>query len=608
MNTISPQNDFPEWSSIFHLSSQSAVKKAFADNILYIHDIAGSSYYKISWSLEKLIENGISTKNEISVRPASDFATLLQHIETVINHIQQECSGIQEIQSFDTFVAPYIKNSNLTDTEIFHLLYNFISAINMQTQAANASCCIHFGFDWTCPPHLRNKKAILGDSEQQYTYRECQDEMDILNKQFLAVLERGDCAGRGFAYTIPEYALDNNYNWNGKNTSVLWKVTEKYGLPVFKKRDSGHTPHVSVIKSVAVLNLPLLAYQSPSESIFFEKLDSLFSVTKEAFSGRNCITRYAKQFLDSKCQNGDAVIPCGLHECCLNLINESIATPEGKALAEKILKHIQDSTPFAIENNYINPVHFLFAQKDSELYEGIKHSGNAFAYYTCGTSLPADTEFDLFTAVKHHESFAYMYDSDSPLNLYTGNQIKDWQTCKSIAKRIIAHHDIPSFTFSPTYSICLEHGHFQGNHAVCPVCSAQTEQYARIAHCFQPLDSFTEAQKEEVLKQIPLATENQPSLFHDFMYELFTSKNCKKCPPVQQYISTKQMQGTEISVDTKKGLDIAAERGVFMTPTVILYVAQNKEVARLHTIDEIDAFLSYQGISTGASSSSALLS
>lgn len=605
---LSPQNDFPEWTSLLQLNSESEEKKALSDNSIYVHDVTGNTCYSISWSLNKLIENGISVKNKISVHSAADFESALQQIATTISCIQNECSGIQTIQSFDTLLAPYIKNSNLTDKEIFQLLQNFLYTINIHSQSLCPQSCIHIGFDWTCPAHLKSKKAIIGTSIQDYTYRECQAEMDMLNKGFLAVMEQGDRSGRAFLYTIPEYAVDENFNWNNKNTVSLLKVTEKYGLSLFRnKKTLVNTPSL-LIKSAVALNLPVLAYRASSETAFFENLETLLTTIRKILSNRKFRADFSEQFLDFDYYSNDLLIPFGLNETCMNLINESIVSPAGKVLSEKILKYIKDNTSFLIARNYMHPLNFLFANKDLELYEGIKHSGTSCAYYSSGTNFPADAEFELFTAIKHHEQFAKYYSETSPLCLYTGNQINDWQTYKSIIKRITTQHNIPYFTFSPLYSICPEHGYFSGSHVTCPICNMQTEQYTRTAESFQLLDNFSEIQKEEILRKNPLSTETQPSLFQDFTYELFTSKNCKKCPSVQQYISKKNIQGTEICVDTKKGLNIAAERGVFMTPTVIFYTAENKEAARIHTVDEIDAFLSYQGISTGASSSSALLS
>jgi ribonucleoside-triphosphate reductase len=46
-----------------------------------------------------------------------------------------------------------------------------------------------------------------------------------------------------------------------------------------------------------------------------------------------------------------------------------------------------------------------------------------------------------------------------------------------------------------------------------------------------------------------------------------------------------------IDVDTKDGLSEAAKKGVFAAPTVIVYDANDAEIARGHNVEEISAIL-----------------
>ena len=49
------------------------------------------------------------------------------------------------------------------------------------------------------------------------------------------------------------------------------------------------------------------------------------------------------------------------------------------------------------------------------------------------------------------------------------------------------------------------------------------------------------------------------------------------------------LAGKMIDVDTIEGLDEAALKGVFAAPTVIVYNAEGKEVARGHNVEELTA-------------------
>ncbi len=75
-------------------------------------------------------------------------------------------------------------------------------------------------------------------------------------------------------------------------------------------------------------------------------------------------------------------------------------------------------------------------------------------------------------------------------------------------------------------------------------------------------------------------------------YEFFARRTCPNCPPVKERLSTVAVAGTYIDVDTEAGLKHAAEMGVMAAPTVILYDANGAEVARAHTVAELNEVLS----------------
>ena len=72
-------------------------------------------------------------------------------------------------------------------------------------------------------------------------------------------------------------------------------------------------------------------------------------------------------------------------------------------------------------------------------------------------------------------------------------------------------------------------------------------------------------------------------------WELFSRKTCPNCPPVQAYMAKLSMSGKTIDVDTDEGLAEAAKKGVFASPTVIVYDESGEESARCHSVEELDA-------------------
>jgi len=74
-------------------------------------------------------------------------------------------------------------------------------------------------------------------------------------------------------------------------------------------------------------------------------------------------------------------------------------------------------------------------------------------------------------------------------------------------------------------------------------------------------------------------------------YEMFTRTTCPNCPPVKQYMAGVSLAGKSIDVDTDAGLQLAAAKGVFATPTVIVYDQMGSEIGRAHTTAELDEIL-----------------
>ena len=74
----------------------------------------------------------------------------------------------------------------------------------------------------------------------------------------------------------------------------------------------------------------------------------------------------------------------------------------------------------------------------------------------------------------------------------------------------------------------------------------------------------------------------------EYSYELFAKKTCPNCPPVKDFMKDIPLEGKYIDVDTDEGLSLAASKGVFASPTVILYDAENNEVARGHNVEELE--------------------
>lgn len=64
--------------------------------------------------------------------------------------------------------------------------------------------------DWTVPADLAELNCIVGGKEMDFRYKDCQKEMDIVNKAFLEIMVEGDANGRGFQYPISIVACNSD--------------------------------------------------------------------------------------------------------------------------------------------------------------------------------------------------------------------------------------------------------------------------------------------------------------------------------------------------------------------------------------------------------------
>ena len=93
----------------------------------------------------------------------------------------------------------------------------------------------NFTHDWTVPADMKDRKAIVDGVEQDFTYGDCQAEMNLFNKAFFTLFTEGDSQGRSFQYPIPTINITKDF-WDQcpENQEILFKLTSKFGTPYFQ--------------------------------------------------------------------------------------------------------------------------------------------------------------------------------------------------------------------------------------------------------------------------------------------------------------------------------------------------------------------------------------
>lgn len=502
------------------------VAEAHKTAAFHIHDLSMFSGYCAGWSLRQLIQEGLGgVPDKITSTPATHLTTLVNQIVNFLGIMQNEWAGAQAFSSFDTYLAPFVRADKLSEKQVRQCIQSYIYGVNTPSRWGSQAPFTNITMDLVCPDDLKNKKAIVGGKEQDYTYGDCQKEMDIINKVFIELMIEGDADGRGFAYPIPTYNITKDFDWESENAKLLFTMTAQYGTPNFqnfvnsdlnpsdvrsmccrlqldkrelRRRGGGLFGADEFTGSIGVvtINLPQIGYLANSEEEFYKRLDYLMDLAKESLCTKRKVIQklydgglfpYTRRYLKTLTNHFNTIGLCGMNECCQNFLGKEydISTPKGKTFAENVLQHMRERMQdyqeetgdlFNLEATPAESTSYRLAKHDKEQFPNIITSGTTEPFYTNSSQLPVDYTADILEALDHQESLQTKYTGGTMFHVYMGEALKDWKACADLVRTISHKYRIPFFTVSPTYSICKIHGYISGQQFECPKCKAEKEK------------------------------------------------------------------------------------------------------------------------------------
>ncbi len=507
----------------------------------HIHDLSMFSGYCAGWSLRQLIEEGLGgVRDKIKSRPAKHLLTLIQQIVNFLGIMQNEWAGAQALSSFDTYLAPFVKVENLSEKEVRQAIQSFLFGVNTPSRWGSQAPFTNITLDWVVPEDLKFMPALVGGAEQDFTYEDCQKEMNLINKVFIELMLEGDADGRGFQYPIPTYNITKDFDWDTENARLLFEMTAKYGTPYFqnfinsdldprdvrsmccrlqldkrelRKRGGGLFGSDEFTGSIGVvtINLPRIGYLSRSKEEFFQRLDYLMRLASESLVIKRKVINhlmetglfpYTKRYLKHLNNHFSTIGIVGMNECLLNFMGKDILSSEGKEFSLEILDYMrnrladfQEKTGdlHNLEATPAESTSYRLAKHDKAHYPDIITSGTEEPYYTNSTQLPVDATEDIFDALDMQDDLQVKYTGGTVFHGFLGEAVDNWKSCRSLVKTIAENYSLPYFTISPTYSICPVHGYLSGEHFSCPLCEA--EQKRKIEREIEKI----EREKEELI-------------------------------------------------------------------------------------------------------------
>ncbi|MFW5714801.1 MAG: ribonucleoside triphosphate reductase [bacterium] len=521
------------------------IAEAHRSAAFHIHDLSMFSGYCAGWSLRQLIAEGLGgVPDKISSKPARHLSTLIQQIVNFLGIMQNEWAGAQAFSSFDTYLAPFVKADGLSYEEVKQNLQTFVFGVNTPSRWGSQAPFTNITLDWTVPGDLAGRPAVVGGREQNFTYADCQSQMNLINQAFIELMLEGDAEGRGFQYPIPTYNITEDFDWDSENGQLLFEMTAKYGTPYFqnfinsdldpgdvrsmccrlqldkrelRKRGGGLFGSDEFTGSVGVvtINLPRIGYLSDSKVEFFRRLTDLMDTAAQSLVIKRKVIDhlmqgglfpYTRRYLGHLNNHFSTIGIVGMNECALNFLGQDISTKEGRSFAEEILdymrRHLSDLQEdtgdlFNLEATPAESTSYRLAKHDKQQYPDIITSGDKEPFYTNSTQLPVDYTTDVFEALDHQDHLQTKYTGGTVFHAFLGEAVSDWQACRSMVQTIARNYHLPYFTISPTFSICPEHGYIAGEHFTCPRCGDEAEVYTRIVGYYRSVRNWNRGKQEE---------------------------------------------------------------------------------------------------------------
>ncbi|MFR7936732.1 MAG: ribonucleoside triphosphate reductase [Clostridium perfringens] len=520
---------------------------AYKNGDMHIHDLGGLTLYCCGYSLRNIILMGVQgIPNIPTSSPAKHFDAILNQIANLVTIYQNEIMGAVAFNSFDTLLAPYIKKDNLTYEEVKQNLQNFIFSINSNSRAGAEPAFTNITFDLFPPKDLENDPALIGDKIQEFTYKECQKEMDMLNKAFYELMNEGDYNGRPFSYPIPTYNINSNFDFDNPNNDMLFEMTGKFGYPYFanfvnsdmdqsdvrsmccrlnldlrelRKRNGGLFGSGDSTGSIGVvtINLPRLAYKHKNnEKEFFNALKEILIIAKDSLEKK-------RKWLNDNIINKD-MLPAfstyvgtlknhfstigivGLNEMCENFNGNNILTEEGMEFSIKVCNFIREElinfqeetgNLYNFEATPAESTCYRLAKKDVEDFEDIiVRGGREYPYYTNSCHMPPNEVKNLKQLFDHQDKLQVLFTGGTVVHIYCDGAISG-EKAKHIVKTVCKKYRTPYVSISPLNRYCEEHGYVKERIEECPICGKKLDLYQRITGYLRKVEFFNDGKKSE---------------------------------------------------------------------------------------------------------------
>ena len=630
------------------------IDNAHRNGDIHLHDLSMLTGYCAGWSLKQLIKEGLGgVPGKITSSPAKHLSTLCNQMVNFLGILQNEWAGAQAFSSFDTYLAPFVKADNLSYKEVKQAIQSFVYGVNTPSRWGTQAPFTNITLDWTVPNDLAELPAIVGGVEQDFLYKDCQKEMDMVNKAFIEIMIEGDANGRGFQYPIPTYSITKDFDFSEtENNKLLFEMTAKYGIPYFsnyinsdmepsdvrsmccrlrldlrelRKKSGGYFGSGESTGSIGVvtINLPRIAYLAKDKEDFYKRLEKMMDIAARSLKiKRDILTKlldnglypYTKRYLGNFNNHFSTIGLIGMNEVGLNAkwLKADLTHKKTQEFAKDVLNFMRNKLSdyqekygdlYNLEATPAESTTYRFAKMDKAKYPDIITAAKEgeTPFYTNSSHLPVGYTSDLFEALDIQDDLQTLYTSGTVFHVFLGERMDSWQACASLVKKIAENYKLPYYTISPTYSICRDHGYLNGEVKTCPYCGADTEVYSRITGYYRPVANWNDGKMEEYkhrktynLDNSNLKCSQAKEEENDNKIVLVKTSTCPNCKMAETLLDKEKVVYEKLDANLNK--EFCEKYGIKQAPTLVIF---NKDkVKKITNVSNIKKYLkeTYQNV------------
>ncbi|MCL2696152.1 MAG: ribonucleoside triphosphate reductase, partial [Clostridiales bacterium] len=531
------------------------IRQAHESGDAHIHDLGFFGPYCAGWDLRQLLMEGFGgVEGKVESKPAKHMRSFLGQVVNSTFTTQGETAGAQAWSSFDTYCAPFIYYDKMTFEQVKQCIQEFVFNINVPTRVGFQCPFSNLTFDITVPRTLKDEAVVVGGQLMEETYGDFQEQMDIFNRAFCAVMLQGDAKGRVFTFPIPTINVTKDFDWHSPVVDDFMRITCKYGIPYFanyvnsdlspedavsmccrlrldtrelRKRGGGLFGSNPMTGSIGVytINVPRIGYLAKSKENFFSRLEKVARLGMKSLEIKRKIIEqqtddglypYSQHYLRNvKARTGEywtnhfnTIGIVGLNEACLNFMGKDIGSEEGLAFGLEVMNFLrelmvrfQEETghSYNLEATPAEGTSYRLARIDKKCYPDIIQSGVEEPQYSNSSQLPVTYTEDIFECMDLQDELQSLYTGGTVQHLYLGERVEDIETAKKLIATIFEKYKMPYISITPTFSICQAHGYIAGEHFACPECGKRTEVWSRVVGYLRPVQNYNPGKKEEYL-------------------------------------------------------------------------------------------------------------